>query len=749
MIKNLTFSLFALVVGLTSATFINEAAAQTNSDCLLPTTNVGIVTCGQTTAATTKSADLVITSLNYNQNNHTFTAVIKNQGTAATPANTVIGVGYFVDGEKRTWGNISTPLAPGATTSVGTSLTGLNSGPYTIAKGIHIIKAWVDDVDRINESREGNNQFTKLVNIGGSSTPAPDVVVTYLNYNQNTHTFTAVVKNQGTAATPANTAIGVGYFVDGVQRTWGLTWTPLAPGATTTIGTSLDKTAGPYTIADGTHNIRALADDVNRFAESDEGNNDLIKSITIGSGGNTTNVPPTISGTPATKATKNAAYSFTPSATDTNGDTLTFAIQNKPAWATFNATTGRLSGTPTALGTHSNIRISVTDGKSAAVFLPAFSIEVINGTVVPPVSGDKWHPGIYIKVEDWQLTSPTQMNEIYRELETTPQIRGIKVVAMWGRHETRTNGVSTYNFQQIDNILNKLSQMDDKHLILMIPWREFDGGNGGDDLVPNDLRTGNMWRGNASWEHMDYDYLWAYKQTANPKPGNNYGYELKLWNSTIVTRLDKFIEALAKHVDDHPNFNMITTNESAGGEPVIPFVSGEGYGLQEEGQKKIYLSMRKHFTKSYVVPAFNFPRPFVKEIIPLLQDNKMGLGSPNMNMQEGLNLTGSTPGVLTYYPKLSGQLILAPEIQGVDLRSTNGPNTAIDNPSYESLYKRVRDDLKANYLVIQRNVPFWEGGRSGNETVPSLLNFLKTYPAIKNDPTGAGGLDHNKPDMVK
>ena len=227
MIKNLTFSLFALVVGLTSATFINEAAAQTNSDCLLPTTNVGIVTCGQTTAATTKSADLVITSLNYNQNNHTFTAVIKNQGTAATPANTVIGVGYFVDGEKRTWGNISTPLAPGATTSVGTSLTGLNSGPYTIAKGIHIIKAWVDDVNRINESREGNNQFTKLVNIGGSSTPAPDVVVTYLNYNQNTHTFTAVVKNQGTAATPANTAIGVGYFVDGVQRTWGLTWTPL------------------------------------------------------------------------------------------------------------------------------------------------------------------------------------------------------------------------------------------------------------------------------------------------------------------------------------------------------------------------------------------------------------------------------------------------------------------------------------------------------------------------------------------
>ncbi len=46
---------------------------------------------------------------------------------------------------------------------------------------------------------------------------------------------------------------------------------------------------------------------------------------------------------------------------DADGDTLTFSITNKPAWATFNASTGRLQGTPAAanVGTAANIVISV------------------------------------------------------------------------------------------------------------------------------------------------------------------------------------------------------------------------------------------------------------------------------------------------------------------------------------------------------------------------------------------------------
>ncbi len=90
-----------------------------------------------------------------------------------------------------------------------------------------------------------------------------------------------------------------------------------------------------------------------------------------------TNAAPTITGSPARSVLAGRAYSFQPSATDANGDVLTFSIQNRPSWATFSPTTGRLSGTPTTsqAGVYSNIVISVSDGK-ATRSLGAFSIAV-------------------------------------------------------------------------------------------------------------------------------------------------------------------------------------------------------------------------------------------------------------------------------------------------------------------------------------------------------------------------------------
>jgi len=112
-----------------------------------------------------------------------------------------------------------------------------------------------------------------------------------------------------------------------------------------------------------------------------------IAVVTAGSSGSTTtaNVSPSIGGTPVTTATTGAAYSFTPSASDANGDTLTFSIQNKPSWASFNNATGQLYGTPSAAGTNSNIIISVSDGKATAA-LAAFSI-TISSAVVASATG--------------------------------------------------------------------------------------------------------------------------------------------------------------------------------------------------------------------------------------------------------------------------------------------------------------------------------------------------------------------------
>ena len=91
----------------------------------------------------------------------------------------------------------------------------------------------------------------------------------------------------------------------------------------------------------------------------------------------TTNTVPTIAGTPGTRAIVGQTYEFVPVAEDPDEDALTFRIENRPTWASFSPSTGRLSGAPTTshVGSYGNIAISVTDGKSTRS-LPAFSIDV-------------------------------------------------------------------------------------------------------------------------------------------------------------------------------------------------------------------------------------------------------------------------------------------------------------------------------------------------------------------------------------
>jgi hypothetical protein len=75
------------------------------------------------------------------------------------------------------------------------------------------------------------------------------------------------------------------------------------------------------------------------------------------------NTPPSISGSPPRAAAVGESYDFEPDASDPDNDALSFSIVNKPDWASFDESTGRLSGTPRAgdVGIYSNIRILVSD----------------------------------------------------------------------------------------------------------------------------------------------------------------------------------------------------------------------------------------------------------------------------------------------------------------------------------------------------------------------------------------------------
>ena len=141
--------------------------------------------------------------------------------------------------------------------------TAVTNGPHTI-----------EAVARDAAGNTSKSSITVTVS-NGVSTPLPDVVVTQLSYADGI--FTSTVQNQGTEATPAGVTVGVGYFVDGVWRTWGSVAGPLAAGASVTIGTK----GGAYVIPNGVHTIKAFVDDVNRFVELNETNNEFSQSITI------------------------------------------------------------------------------------------------------------------------------------------------------------------------------------------------------------------------------------------------------------------------------------------------------------------------------------------------------------------------------------------------------------------------------------------------------------------------------------
>ena len=87
------------------------------------------------------------------------------------------------------------------------------------------------------------------------------------------------------------------------------------------------------------------------------------------------NHAPVLHGSAKTTTHVSEIYQYKPQVEDADGDRLTFSIQNRPAWASFDTQTGLLSGVPSSEGNNSDITISVTDGNLTTT-LPPFSIMI-------------------------------------------------------------------------------------------------------------------------------------------------------------------------------------------------------------------------------------------------------------------------------------------------------------------------------------------------------------------------------------
>lgn len=135
----------------------------------------------------------------------------------------------------------------------------------------------------------------------------------------------------------------------------------------------------------------ALQSTLAMIAAADDTTVDLVNAIARSDGEiNAANLAPSIQGSPGASVVAGSDYLFQPTASDADGDVLTFTIVNAPSWAIFDSSTGELSGTPQVsdAGSYDNIEITVTDGEFSAS-LTAFSIEVTvaASNSAPQISG--------------------------------------------------------------------------------------------------------------------------------------------------------------------------------------------------------------------------------------------------------------------------------------------------------------------------------------------------------------------------
>ena len=400
----------------------------------------------------------------------------------------------------------------------------------------------------------------------------------------------------------------------------------------------------------------------------------------------------------------------------------------------------------------------------------------------PPAAGAKYFQGYAAKLNPGEVmvdsdpfgtVNTTALNTIFAEMDATPAWKAVKHVFHWGQIETDPNPAN-WNMKEITALVQRLhlyrqsNPSNPKYLFIAFSFK------GDISILPPDMRTPGTYTP-AKTDYTRYQYAWPFV----PNPGaliTGGGYYIKTWDTFVQNRFQQFIEKLGNYVvpgtdgkglDVGDYLYMASSLESVVQTLYDSNFPGWSKVNHEDGVRELVRRMKIGLPNTMVAMCLNFDRPLLPRAFSDLNTLKIGVNTPNSNYSTGLVVTGTNPGILTYFqdPAYVGKIFLNPEIQGDDYYSTYGqeakvraaafakespPNWAAvdaeyDFPSYSSLHLRCKNTLNANIIVAQRNSPFWLGGTyserfplaDGSTTThtfpgtrPSFLNFLRTDPDV-------------------
>lgn len=129
----------------------------------------------------------------------------------------------------------------------------------------------------------------------------------------------------------------------------------------------------------GSETITLKAKDTGSGAFQETDSVDVVFTVKKG------NEPPVITSSPPTTANEDVSFTYTITASDNDGDNITFSAPVLPSWLTFNTVTNSISGKPLNqhVGNHS-IQLRASDGKD--ITNQSFQLTVLNSNDLPVIT---------------------------------------------------------------------------------------------------------------------------------------------------------------------------------------------------------------------------------------------------------------------------------------------------------------------------------------------------------------------------
>jgi len=303
----------------------------------------------------------------------------------------------------------------------------------------------------------------------------------------------------------------------------------------------------------------------------------------------------------------------------------------------------------------------------------------------------KWNPGHYMLV--W-LEAP-QKN--YKKIFGT-SFKGVQARYFWSDLEPQKD---TYDFSHIESDL-KLLQENGKRLVVQIMDRRFH--NKSSIPVPDYIVNDSKYNGGI----LESD---------------NGGYIARVWDSTVVNRINALHAALGKRFDAEPHFEAICTEETALGindKKSIPGFSSAEYLKQ---LKSRVTETKKAFPNTVVITYVNWlPENDIKELAEYSYQQGAGWGGPDV-------IPGGSLPAYPYYESYKGKMPFGTAIQTPSLGGKEGTFTM------DQLYNMGVDTLNLNYM-------FWIESDGGT---PKFTTDIIPYIDGKNGLTNTECPENIKP----